>query len=328
MEEPFPENLSEWNLFVGKISELKPNTGVIAYDLNIPLFTDYANKNRFIWMPKGKSAIYKETETLDFPIGTIISKTFSYNGTNISYPSISNKLIETRLLIHTQSGWVALPYIWDENLQDAKLEITGGKQKFTYKNSTGDTKEIQYTIPNTNQCKGCHEINKQLQPIGPKAKNLNRLFTYTEGEKNQLLKLQEVEYLTGLPELAKVQAYANFQSPEKENLQDISRGYLDVNCGHCHNANGSANTSGLLLTYEETDRTKLGFCKSPVASGKGSGDLRFDIVPGKPKESILFYRINSDIPDIMMPELGRSIIHKEGVNLIRRWIESEKGNCI
>jgi hypothetical protein len=52
--------------------------------------------------------------------------------------------------------------------------------------------------------------------------------------------------------------------------------------------------------------------KAPVAAGKGSGGLLYDIVPGKPDESILQFRIESVHPGIMMPELGRSITHKEG----------------
>lgn len=328
MEEPYPERLSEWNLFVGKLADLKPNKGVIPYELNMPLFTDYASKSRFIWMPEGKSALYKEGETIIFPIGTIISKTFFYPGDTIGYPETKNKIIETRLLIRTESGWTALPYIWDKDLQEARLEIAGGKQDITYQDQTGKKYELHYVIPNTNQCKGCHENERQIQPIGPKPQNLNRLFAYPEGEKNQLLKLKEVGYLSGLPDLKEISSLADFNSKENENLSELARGYLDVNCAHCHNPNGPANTSGLMLNYAETNRAKLGFCKAPVASGKGSGNLRFDIVPGKPNESILYHRMNSNTPDTMMPELGRSIIHKEGIELIRKWIESEKGNCI
>ena len=61
--------------------------------------------------------------------------------------------------------------------------------------------------------------------------------------------------------------------------------------------------------------------KSPVAAGKGSGNLKYDIVPGAPDKSILVRRMNSIQPEVMMPELGRKLIHTEGVKLIREWIE-------
>jgi uncharacterized repeat protein (TIGR03806 family) len=329
LEEPFPQKLSEWNLFVGKLSDLKPNKGVVPYELNMPLFTDYASKSRFIWMPNGKSAKYKENETFVFPVGTIISKTFFFQGASVGDPAHINKLIETRLLIHTESGWVAIPYIWDKDLNDARLEITGGKHNLSYQDSTGKKQELNYIIPNTNQCKGCHENQKQLQPIGPKAKNLNRLFAYEDGIENQLVRWKKIGYLSDLPDsIENLTSFPDINSTNKENISELARSYLDVNCGHCHNPDGPANTSGLMLNYAETDRKKLGFCKTPVASGKGSGKLLFDIVPGNPTESILFYRMNSKEPDVMMPELGRSIIHKEGVDLIRKWIESERGSCI
>ncbi len=326
MEEPFPEKLSDWNLYIGKLSHLKPNQGVIPYELNMPLFTDYASKSRFIWMPQGKSAEYKEEETFVFPLGTIISKTFYFQGASLGDSSVPNKLIETRLLINTSNGWVALPYIWDKDLQEARLEITGGKQNLIYKDSEGASHKLNYIIPNTNQCKGCHENQKQIQPIGPKARNLNIPYNYNDGVENQLIKWKKIGYLSGLPDsIEELRVFPNLTSSD---ISSRARGYLDVNCGHCHNPNGPANTSGLMLNYAETDRKKIGFCKTPVASGKGSGDLLYDIMPGRPNESILLYRMISNEPDIMMPELGRSIVHKEGIEIIRKWIESEKGNCI
>lgn len=69
---------------------------------------------------------------------------------------------------------------------------------------------------------------------------------------------------------------------------------------------------------------KLGVGKAPVAAGKGSGGLQYDIVPGKPDQSILQFRIESVHPGIMMPELGRSITHEEGLALMRKWIAEMK----
>ena len=66
----------------------------------------------------------------------------------------------------------------------------------------------------------------------------------------------------------------------------------------------------------------LGIGKAPVSAGGGAGGLDFDVVPGDPKHSILLYRMNSVEPGTAMPELARSIIHKEGVDLIRQWIDN------
>ncbi|HMV40991.1 MAG TPA: SO2930 family diheme c-type cytochrome [Leptospiraceae bacterium] len=328
LEEPYPEKLSDWKLFIGNISELKPNDGVLPYDLNMPLFTDYASKSRFIWMPKGKSAQYKEEGTFVFPTGTVISKTFYFEGAKIEDSNFPKQLVETRLLVNSKTGWIALPYIWNKEMTDARLEIVGSKQTLTYKSADGKKLNLNYIIPNTNQCLACHGDQKQFQPIGPKAKNLNRLYTYSDGEENQLLKWKKLGYLTGLTDIPTTPSFPNFESIKKENLREQARAYLDVNCAHCHNPEGVANTSGLMLNYEETNKNKIGFCKTPVASGKGSGNMLYDIYPGKPDQSILLYRMMSNEPDIQMPEIGRSIHHKEGVELIRQWIQSEKGDCI
>ena len=94
-----------------------------------------------------------------------------------------------------------------------------------------------------------------------------------------------------------------------------------INCGHCHAPEGSASNSGLYLHLLETREKQLGVYKGPVATGRGSGGLDYSIVPGHPDESILLYRMISDAPDIMMPESGRSVMHKEAVDIIYQWIE-------
>jgi hypothetical protein len=81
-------------------------------------------------------------------------------------------------------------------------------------------------------------------------------------------------------------------------------------------------TSGLFLNIEETDPTRLGVHKPPVAAGRGAGNLNHTIVPGSPEASIMIYRIESTDPGIMMPELGRKLVHKEGVELVRKWIRN------
>jgi len=80
----------------------------------------------------------------------------------------------------------------------------------------------------------------------------------------------------------------------------------------------------MFLEVEQTDLEKLGVNKPPVAAGRGSGNRRFGIVPGKPNESILVFRMESDDPGIRMPELGRQLAHREGVELVKQWIKEMK----
>ena len=71
----------------------------------------------------------------------------------------------------------------------------------------------------------------------------------------------------------------------------------------------------------------FGICKTPVAVGRGSGDRPYDIYPGNPDESILVYRMEHSDPAIAMPELGRGVVHAQGVALIRDWIAALPGEC-
>ncbi len=111
-------------------------------------------------------------------------------------------------------------------------------------------------------------------------------------------------------------------------MEERARAYLDANCSHCHDRHGPAASSALYLSAQEKEPHTLGRCKAPVAAGRGSGkDLPFDIVPGKPERSIIVYRLGSQDPGVMMPELGRSLVHEEGVALIREWIQQMQGTC-
>ena len=87
------------------------------------------------------------------------------------------------------------------------------------------------------------------------------------------------------------------------------------------------NTSALLLDGSHRLAINMGVCKPPVAAGGGAGNLRYSIVPGVPEQSILLYRMQSVAADEMMPELGRSLVHREGIELISRWIDQLPGTC-
>jgi uncharacterized repeat protein (TIGR03806 family) len=171
-----------------------------------------------------------------------------------------------------------------------------------------------------NDCKACHEIGKTLQPIGPKARNLNKDYAYEDGLENQLEHWVRAGVLTGAPAPTNAPRLAVWDDPETGSLDQRARAWLDVNCAHCHNPLGPASTSGLDLRYTQHEPVKLGLMKTPVAAGIGSGKLYHDIVPGKPEESILVYRISSMDPGVMMPEVPRRLVHEEGVALIREWI--------
>jgi uncharacterized repeat protein (TIGR03806 family) len=318
VEEPYPQKLSEWRLFRANQPALVPNDRVLPYDLNTPLFSDYASKYRFVWMPAGTSAKYSQDETFEFPVGTLFAKTFAFP---LNGPNAPEKLIETRLLVRAKTGWVALPYIWDTAQRDAALQLVPDPVPIRYTEASGQTRDFTYFIPNVNECKQCHEHNKVLEPIGPKARNLNKDYPYAGGTANQLARWTRVGYLQGAPDPAAAPKAAKWDDPTSGTLDARARAYLDNNCAHCHQPAGSAGYSGLDLRITQADDRKLGSYKIPTSAGR-VGNLKFDVLPGRPDESILLARMEATKPKIMMPQIGRSVVHAEGVALIREWIAS------
>jgi uncharacterized repeat protein (TIGR03806 family) len=320
------EKLSDYHFFEGNGSEQKPTSGVLPYSLNTPLFTDYAEKLRFVKLPDNQTVAYNDKEVLDFPVGSTIIKTFYYPN-DFRKPELGRRLIETRLLIHEEDGWKALDYVWNDEQTEAFLEVAGDTKEVSYIDANGKKKKHEYGIPNINQCKGCHNRNEKMSPIGPSARQLNgeyAAWNIPQIQQNQLLNWQKLGILTNLPAIENVPKTPIWNNPETGSLDARARAWLDINCAHCHRLGGPAQTSGLNLSIHETEPIAFGIMKTPVAAGRGSGNLKYDIVPSKPDESIIIYRMESTDPGVMMPEVGRKTTHKEGVDLIKEWIKAMK----
>ena len=321
--------LSSYRFFVGRAALQAPNEGVVPYDLTTQLFTDYASKHRFVVLPPGESAQYDARRPFDFPVGTVIIKTFAYPNDQTN-PARGEDMLETRLLVHQADGWVGLPYVWNADNTDAELKLVGATLDVAGIQANGEFGMFQHIVPNSNQCKGCHKaFDDAMSPIGPNARNLNKDYPYAEGAANQLAHWIALGILTGAPDDANdAPRNAVFDDPDSGSVDERARAYLDVNCAHCHNPTGPARTSGLFLEFDEIEPTHLGLCKQPVAAGRGTGGRSHVVDPGNPDTSILSFRVESVDPEIMMPELGRTRVHEEGLALIRQWIAEMDGDCV
>jgi uncharacterized repeat protein (TIGR03806 family) len=316
--------LSEYGFFKGALADLQPATGVFPYEVNAPLFSDYAEKARFIYLPEGQAMRYDSLREFELPVGAAIIKNFYYHR-DARHPEQGRRIIETRLLLREAKGWKALEYIWNEGQTEANLDVAGTTTPVEFVHSNGKKVSFEYVAPNVNQCKGCHSNEGALVPIGITARQLNR----TVAGQQQLLQWQEASQLVlpeGFsPETAPRLTDYRLISPTEANAEQLNlaaRSYLEANCAHCHASTGPASTSGLFLPAKELSPQRIGINKPPVAAGRGSGHLKYGITPGKPSESILFYRMESRDPGVRMPELGRELLHEEGLALIRAWIKN------
>lgn len=323
---PPKPRLSDYAFFTAPLADLAPAPGVFPYEVNAPLFSDYAEKARFVYLPAGQKMAYHPDAAFDFPVGAVIIKNFYYPH-DAAHPEKGRRILETRLLLKEEKGWKALEYLWNTEQTDAALEVAGASFPVEWQDAAGKKQRIEYVAPNLNQCKGCHSYDGKFVPIGITARQLNR----TQGTENQLLAWKNEGRLdlpadfdlASVPRLTDYRQLPPFSQPtagKSVTYEAAARAYLEGNCAHCHNPHGPASTSGMFLEYDQTNPERLGIGKPPVAAGRGSGNRKFGIVPGKPNESILVYRMESDDPGIRMPELGRQTMHREGVELVKNWI--------
>lgn len=312
--------LADYRLFSSIDPALEPRKGGYPYELTTPLFSDYAHKSRFLFLPPGQSAGYQEASIFNLPLGTVIAKTFAFP-LDAGRPDSRQRLIETRLLIRGTSGWRGLVYLWNAQGQGARLVRGGSMVSVAWIDGEGKERTQDYHVPNLAQCEGCHIEN---QPIGLKAGYLNR--AGLDGQ-DQLELWAKEGRLRDLPAAASRPRYPVWDDPKSGSLEARARTYLDINCAHCHSLQGKANTSALFLTLDQATNIRLGICKPPVAAGRGTGGTLFDIVPGRAAESLLVDRMKATNAAVKMPELARFVPHQEGIELVSEWIDGMKGSC-
>ncbi len=329
------ELLSQFNFFRFFDGQFEYNARVIPYELNTPLFSDFALKARALWVPEGSSITYRETGTLEFPIGSAIIKTFML-ADDLRSPQNSLRLVETRVLIKYTDGWKAFPYLWNEAQTDADYFVRGQVEAISFIDPRGQSRTAQYLVPQKNQCLECHEIKDEQGEryttlIGPKARYLNRTAMLQGTAQNQLQYMADLGVLSGLPTLDQVPAAFDWpsltttgtQSLDNAALERGARDYLDINCAHCHRPNATQGmTSRLWLNWDNDDTFHLGYCKEPGSAGSGAAGRQYDIVPGDAEASILIYRTETEMVGSMMPLLGRSLKDDVAAGVLRAWVDS------
>lgn len=326
---PFPK-LSDYHFFVGELKNQTPAFAVLPYQPASSLFSDYAHKKRFVWLPKNTKASFNGAENvLEFPVGAVLIKTFYYDNVQ---PANTTKIIETRLLIRKADGWKLYDYIWNEQQTEAYLD-TDGNGVFVPVTwiENGSTKSTTYKIPSQTECVTCHKINptqsangEKETPIGPKPQNLNTLYNYGTTTKNQLEKWKQMGYINNtLPALSSIYSTVDWRDTSKP-LALRARSYIDMNCAHCHRVGGHCDYVPQRFDFSNTNNYTLGVCLTPLFQVP---DHPYVVNAGNADQSELVYRIDTNEGSEMMPIIGRTLIHDEGVQLIKDWINSLDPTC-
>jgi uncharacterized repeat protein (TIGR03806 family) len=331
---PYP-NLSDYHFFEGEMKNQIPSLDVIPYEPISSLFTDYAHKKRFIWLPNGTKATYNgDDEILELPVGAAIIKTFYYDNVQ---PSNTTKIIETRIMIRKSEGWIFADYVWNDEQTEAYLDLNGSTKNITFKDENDVTRTADYRIPNESQCIVCHKTKsydngnyvQRNVPIGIKPQNLNKTYNYVNDTKNQLTKWIELGMLENnfsLP--SETNTIVDYNDSSKP-LEKRVRSYFDINCAHCHKEHGHCDYRPMRFAFSETlnNSTNMGVCVSTQDMQNFEPALSKIVTPGNIYRSMLYYRLNTIDETYRMPLHGRTLIHDEGVLLVEEWINSLTNPC-
>lgn len=324
LQVPYP-TLSEYGFFDDTLSDLKPTTGVLPYEPISSLFSNYAKKSRFIWLPDGSIGTYNgDANNIELPVGSVIIKTFYYDNV---LPDNTRVIIETRLMIRKQEGWTFAEYFWNEEQTEAFLDVQGdGGFKYLSWTQDGEQRDINYRMPSGSECFTCHKSNTTNEPIGIKPQSLNGTFSFADGVQNQLQKWIEVGYLQdNLP--SNINTVVDYTDTSQD-LETRVRSYVDINCASCHRDEGHCNYRPMRFAFSENNLLEnLGLCVTPDQLLENLSPDQKLIKPGDLENSVVYYRLNVTAEEERMPLLGRSIIHNDGVALLGEWINSLDTAC-
>ncbi|MBR9923151.1 MAG: hypothetical protein GYB31_20165 [Bacteroidetes bacterium] len=291
----FEDSLSSYEIFEGTPSDLSPSEGFELLELSSVLFTDYSHKQRLVKIPEGTQMTKSNDEKIDFPNGTILTKTFFYYNDERD-TTLGKRVIETRLEIKENDIWNIATYIWNQNQTDAILKVDGLDTPITWIDENGISRSTVYHIPSENECMTCHQSNSTMTPLGPTLRNLNRNVHRNGSTLNQLTHLQNVGVLNNFS-ANQIGQMVNYDDPNTS-LEERGRAYLAMNCAHCHNP----------------------------GSWERSADREFDFRYDTPfnEAGILFEeeKIKRVLQDGEMPLIGTTMLDDEGVDLIIQYLNS------
>lgn len=317
-----PQMLSDIGAFDdSRFPDMVPSEGVFAYEINVPFWSDYATKTRYVALPEGGTISYSNESNWEFPTGTVWVKHFELD-MDRGDPS-SRRNLETRFLVKTEKGSYGLSYRWNEDQTDAELVSEEGMlETYQIVNNDGESVEQKWSYPSQANCLVCHTEHGG-HALAFRTGQLNRIGEGAWSETNQIDAMRELAFFeneTNIPAVRPAMARAD---DESASLTHRVRSYLQANCAQCHQPGGDVlgEWDGRLSTI--TRAANL-IHATPVGSGENPGDKL--VVPHSPESSILFQRINEG--EGRMPPLASFELDQSAIELMRKWINEEASDIL
>jgi hypothetical protein len=311
-----PETLAETGLYSDPAAKTVA-PGVLSFSPQYPLWSDGAAKHRWIRIPDGASIDASDPDAWKFPVGTKLWKEFAFE-----------RRVETRFLRLEEDGtWTYATYRWSDDEREARLVPERGA-----KGVAEIRPGIRHDLPGVSDCRACHtgrpvevlgftalQLSPDRDPMAPHAEKLGA------GDVD-LKKLVELGVLKNLPPSLLERAPRIEASSPRERA---ALGYLQSNCGICHNGVGPLSSLGMKLDAPVSaplDALAPAFesavgVPSRYQPNPSSRCVRID--PGAPATSALAIRMGSRNPYVQMPPLGTHLVDEQALALVEAWIRED-----
>lgn len=301
----------------------RPAATMIPYTVASPLWSDGAAKGRYFALPDGATIHVKNCETepdqcappeeggtyedegdWDFPVGSVLMKTFS----------LGERLIETRLLVRVGDfDWWGFSYEWLPDQSDAELLAA---------NADGYDREVMlgtdtqtWHFPSRQQCLQCHTTAAGVA-LGPETSQLNVDFEYPNGVSgNQIETLEHAGFFEAAPPARDPYPDPFGTGTEEER----ARSYLHANCAICHRP--GSNFTGFDLRYT-TAFADTNLCDVAPEKGNLGVEGAMKLVPGEPSLSLISLRMHSTDSMTRMPQIGVRVVDEDATGVVDAWISS------
>lgn len=324
----FPQRLSESGLFES-LTYYRLKGDLVPYDVNSPLYSDGASKERHFYLPPGENIEFSVRHCWVFPDQTLFVKTFSVEAE--SAPG-QRRRIETRFLHYSGGDWNGYSYRWNSEQTDAELVSADGDTfEYSVSGSSNAAAEVrQWRFPSRVECMMCHTMGAAYV-LGVNTAQLNRPTKWNGHQINQIELFESLGLFTKpLPRLSHMKGLLHSSAAHTwpclvdplnpaVSLESRARSYLHANCAHCHRYLGGGNSSMWLNYDAKPDEMRL-MDVEPLHGSWGLDGARI-VAPGSPDRSVLLHRMNS-LGRERMPRIGSRVIDQEGVQLIRDWISN------
>ncbi|MEX0274693.1 MAG: PQQ-dependent sugar dehydrogenase, partial [Flavobacteriaceae bacterium] len=320
-----PSKLSELGVF-DDLETLEPRSGIIPFDVNAPLWSDRAVKQRWIALPNdgtfdtaSEQIGFDRENNWTFPEGTVLIKQFNLP-TDASDPTKVVRL-ETRFIVFIEDGGAyGVTYKWNEEQTDAFLIGINEavSQEYTVRRANGSTYTQKWDFPTRNQCMQCHN-NVAGHALGLKTRQLNKDLLYpASGITSNQLKTWEHLHIfdSAIGDPAKLPASAHINDTNASREMRV-RSYIDANCAYCHRpsgVDGAFDGRAMTALYDQMMIDQDVISNASQAGGK-------ILIPQDHFGSELYKR-DSSTESNKMPPVGKNMNDDDYLSVLIGWIDN------